>query len=533
MGPLDGACPAARDSGSVVRRALVRWCMPDLALAAAWVTLFYCLFLFQGYQKLFRDSDAAWHIRTGEAILATGELPRTDPYSFTMAGRPWLAWEWGADVAVGAVHRAAGLTGVAMLYGLAIAMATWLWFRLHWRAGGSFLLACAMAPLLLSTGNIHWLARPHVFSWLFLLAAVIYAERVAGASGAYRAATVRERLAIAAGMTLWANVHASFFLGPLIFAIYAAGAFLRPLVWDCDAVAEWHKARWYALAAITALAATLLNPYGWNLHLHLFRYLTDSALLNRIGEFQSFDFHAVGAGQIIAALLLAILGGTLALVQQRPERFLLTLVIAAAALRSARALPLVALLLLPLANASVTAWLRTAEGFHQRARQALNGFLAYSDNLRRLDAHASGWAIAWTVPVVLWGLLHVPAISARTGFPPDQFPVAAYAHVAQLPFGARLFAPDKFGGYLIYRYAGSRKVFFDGRSDLYGAEFLKEYGRMVQVRPGWRELWDSHNFTHALLPNDYSLIPALLSIGWQQVYRDGTATLMAARTGTK
>ena len=69
-------------------------------------------------------------------------------------------------------------------------------------------------------------------------------------------------------------------------------------------------------------------------------------------------------------------------------------------------------------------------------------------------------------------------------FPPISFPVAAYPHI---PPGARLFAPDKFGGYLIYRSNGALKVFFDGRSDLYGAEFLKHYSRLVQVRPGWRE----------------------------------------------
>ena len=94
---------------------LLRWFVPDLAFATACVTLFYCLFLFQGYQKLFRDSDAGWHIRTGEAILATGNLPRTDPYSFTRAGQPWFAWEWLADVATGSIHRSLGLKGVAAL----------------------------------------------------------------------------------------------------------------------------------------------------------------------------------------------------------------------------------------------------------------------------------------------------------------------------------------------------------------------------------------------------------------------------------
>src|SRR5215467_3310349 len=102
------------------------WLAPDLALALAAVTLFYCLFLFQGYQKLFRDSDAGWHIRTGERILTSHQLPRTDPYSFSREGQPWFAWEWLADVATGALHRAGGLNAVALFYAAAIALGVWL-----------------------------------------------------------------------------------------------------------------------------------------------------------------------------------------------------------------------------------------------------------------------------------------------------------------------------------------------------------------------------------------------------------------------
>ena len=193
------------------------------------------------------------------------------------------------------------------------------------------------------------------------------------------------------------------------------------------------------------------------------------------------------------------------------------------ALRSARALPLAALLLLPLANAAITGTLRRAA--------VLDGFLAYSGRLRAMDARFSGLALAPLVLLACFALLRTPAIQAATGFPPDQFPVEAYSQVASLPAGARLFAPDKFGGYLIYRSHGARKVFFDGRSDLYGAEFLKQYARMVQVRPGWREYWESFHFTHALMPNDYSLVPALEQVGWKAVYHDRTVTLLARETG--
>jgi hypothetical protein len=144
-------------------------------------------------------------------------------------------------------------------------------------------------------------------------------------------------------------------------------------------------------------------------------------------------------------------------------------------------------------------------------------FLKYSDNLRALDARFTGLAL---IPFVLLAAFY---LTPAAGFPPDQFPVAAYPHI---PAGARLFAPDKFGGYLIYRSKGTLKVFFDGRSDLYGAEFLKRYARLVQVRPGWRNYWESFHFTHALLPADAPLLPALEQIGWRPIYEDKTATLL-------
>jgi hypothetical protein len=161
--------------------------------------------------------------------------------------------------------------------------------------------------------------------------------------------------------------------------------------------------------------------------------------------------------------------------------------------------------LLPIANAAIVPYCGKA-------------FQQYAANLRALDARCSG---LWIAPIVLAGAWF---LMPRAGFPPDQFPVAAYGHI---PAGSRLFAPDKYGGYLIYRSNGAMKVFFDGRSDLYGDDFLKQYARMTQVRPGWQELWNRWQFTHALLPNDYPLIPALQQLGWHDIYHDGTATLLA------
>jgi hypothetical protein len=374
---------------------------------------------------------------------------------------------------------------------------------------------------MLSTTNIHWLARPHVLSWLFLLAMLIGAEKVG------QAIRLPHLLTAAALTAIWANLHASFFLAPMIWLIYALAHAARPLIWNLDTQLEWRKARWFAYTASACAAASLLNPYGWQLHRHLFEYLTNTDLMARIGEFQSFNFHAEGAFQIVLTLGIAMLGATLAFSQKQLAHFLLAAVLIYAALRSARGLPLVALTLLPIANAAITRALASATNLRPTVRRAIDSVLAYSNNLRTLDARFSGLALAPIFAILLFALLRTPAIAARTGFPPDQFPVAASVEVEKLPASARILAPDKFGGYLIYRFQGQRKVFFDGRSDLYGSEFLKQYTRLTQLRPGWRAQLDEFGFTHALLPNDYSLVPALESLGWKRLYRDETATLLA------
>src|SRR5437660_323451 len=91
---------------------------------AAWLwrtetVLFLCLFfLFMTLRrdKFFGDPGSLWHVVVGERILSTGELIRTDPFSFTCAGEKWLSQAWLFDVGVALLHRAAGLTAILLVH---------------------------------------------------------------------------------------------------------------------------------------------------------------------------------------------------------------------------------------------------------------------------------------------------------------------------------------------------------------------------------------------------------------------------------
>ena len=443
-------------------------------------------------------------------MLNSHTLPYTDPYSFSRANAPWIDWEWGADVCMGLTHRVGGPAAVAVLFASIIAMTTWLWWQLTWTLGGDFLVGWLLAVPMLSTTNLHWLARPHIFSWSLALLALILIE-----SG------VESWIAVALLSVVWVNVHASFFLLPVMFLLYAAGEWISYFFF---ADARTPRTRWLVGAAFVAIVSSLLNPYGFHVHKHVFEYLSNSELIDRIGEFQSFNFHAAGAGQILAGLGAAALGGVLALTQGRVSHFLMAAVFLALGLRSARGLPLVALLILPLANRAVIQALHETQALKPALRKWLSGATQYSGNLRKLDQRQSGLALVPLIVVCLVFAARSGGAQKWAGFPPSEYPVEAVKH---LPPDARVLAPDMYGGYMIYRFNGERKVYFDGRSDFYGIAFMKNYIELVEVRPNWLDEFERQHFTHALLPVRYSLVPALLQKGWRRLYNDEVATVLA------
>ena len=477
------------------------WLLPNFLTIVFAVTLLQVLFLSAGMPRLFHDSDTGWHVRNGETILNTHALPRTDRFSYTREGQPWFAWEWLSDAVFGSAYRLAGLPGVAVLSALAIALTALGVAHLALSLGGNLFFTAGAIVVLLGTTSIHWLARPHIFSWILALLFLGVAEHERHGHGQ----PSRVLYALPFVAILWANLHGSFLLGPAILFIYAAGEWL-----------DRRSGKRFAAASLASLLATFINPYGWQLHDHVFSYLQNDYLMDHISEFRSFSFHSPGSLYVELFLLVAV-AGTLALLRQRAfGPAILGLAMLHISLYSARHLPTAAVLLLPLCVAALT---REAKGF-----AGLRRMLDYSERLLAIDRRIRGIVPAMLALAIAIGGVTALARSERVGFNPEVFPVRAAGFLENAK--GRIFTKDQWGGYLIYRFAGRAKVFIDGRSDFYGQNLLESYAQINEVKPGWDTALKQYGVRYVLVPPDNALASALqLSKTWKRVYSDWVAAV--------
>ena len=121
----------------------------------------------------------------------------------------------------------------------------------------------------------------------------------------------------------------------------------------------------------------------------------------------------------------------------------------------------------------------------------------------------------------------------RAEFSAERFPVNVIPVLEQHGMG-RVFTRDQWADYLIYRMYPSMQVYFDGRSDFYGNDFVNEYSKVMAASTGWDKVLDRYAVDRALLPVDEALAAVMKATpGWRVVYDDHKAILFertAART---
>ena len=500
---------------------------PSLTDLAFLFPLYFLFAKIGGIRYLLRDADTGLQIRAGEWMLQHHGVPRVDIFSFSKVGQPWFAWEWGWDVLSALLHQRFGMAGFALANCCILALTAVFVFRLARRRSGHPLLAFFITALAVQASCVHWLARPHLLSWLLFSVLLLVLDRI-------QAGSRRGLWALPALSLVWANLHGSFFLVPLLTLAYTLGDFLSGLLLTAGAfrLGYFYRAGRYAVAAAASLAVSLVNPYGFELHQHVARYLLDTSQLDVIREFQAFDFRHMPAVQVEILLLLGSAAAFWSFYRRRwPDAFILLLWLHLA-LHSTRNIPLFAFAVAGPASLMIRELLslgcrsRTARGLRTGARAVLFFGREFS-SLEQVERYCLPSVAALTMIALLLGAKSPDAFDAR--FDKRVFPVEALTALG--PASSRhLLTADQWGSYLIYDRYPNVKVFLDDRSDFYGAEFDSQAVRLFSAQYDWEETLTRYQIDAALLsPSDPLATVMKKSADWNVSYDDGLALVFSRR----
>jgi len=511
---------------------IVRYLLPPVRDLVFLVT-FWAILAGPLSSRPLADADIGWHIRTGEQILATHAIPRTDPFSSTMQGQPWFAWEWLYDLMLGVVHSAMGLNGVVWMAAFLIATTFALLFGQLLKRGTGMPVALLLWLLAVGGASIHLFARPHIASWLLTLLWFIALERWEQGS-----APSWLRWFFPLSMVLWVNLHGGWVLGLTLFAVYIAGSWVEGLRVD-DAITKIlcrQRCRAMAWTFMWSALATLANPYGWRLHAHIVRYLGDSYLMNQIAEFRSPDFHGMGQRCYVVILVLVLIAFAVGRSKIRASHWLVVPLVACAGVYAARNLPLASMLLVVITGPRL--WAGVVDlGGRPAAWHVLRSWVAgasdFDGRMRTQELSLKGYL--WPATGIVLALaicLHGGRLGSQSvvhaQFDGKHLPVGAVEYLRQEPSTKPVFAPDQWGGYLIYRLYPRRQVVIDDRHDLYGEKRFREYDVLIHGQPGWREVLDRWHLQTLVLPLDSTLANLLREIPqeWQVVHEGPLAVVM-------
>ena len=445
------------------------------------------------------DWDFWWHLKAGQYIIQSGSIPHIDPFSFTRGGSEWITHEWLSEVIMYAVFRAGGWIGLFILFGTSITAAWWICFQ---RCEGKPFIAAFAVVLATAASSPLFGFRPQMFT--LLLASIFIA-----ALDRYLCDNNRRVIWLLPPlMLLWVNLHAGYALGLALILLFALMAVVDK---------KWKRVGPLLLTFFISAAVVPLNPNGFRMFTYPFETLSAPAMQNFIQEWFSPDFHQFRFLPLAALILATFCVMALSPVRPRLSELFALSILSFAALRSGRHIPILAIFAAPLLAKYMAHWINSQT----------NG----SITLR--SATAAGPRIVFTLVLLfLPTFLIVQRIanfnSNAAAYEAQKFPAAAVEYLAKQETTGPIFNDYNWGGYLIWKLYPEKKVFIDGRADVYGDGFIFEYLRTYSGEKGWRETLDRFDIQTVLIQPNSALTSLLRDDkGWHKVFEDDQAIVFA------
>jgi hypothetical protein len=452
----------------------------------AWLLLAFGLPAVAALLALVPVNDLAYLVRAGDIMLTDRSILRTDPFTFTMGGRPWLDQQWAAAIAFGWLFRAFGWAGIVFLRALFLSVAVGATYLRTRRGNGDPLVSgcLVLGAFVVAAAVPGTLAvRPQLLVLpLFVASGWLIAGRSQHPGRAWFLVPI---------VVLWASLHGSFVLVPMMLVIAVVD----------DLISRRSTLLTTSLALLACLVAPVVSPFGAGTYQYVWEVATSPVIRHVVDEWRPLW------AQFPAWLLFLVVNAAAILITLR---------------RRAR---------MPTVEEGLTMLLFTGLAVWS-GRNAVWWMLAVPPIVGGLIRgwHPSG-APSRSLPVVIAATLAVLLLAAGTRVvtthPPEALLAEAPAGITQAV--AAVAQPDarvwdgRWGSWFEFSLP-STEMFVDPRVELFPDPVWSDFFRVADAAPGWQDTLDRWevDVVVASADRDARLLAAIgTDPGWRPVYQDG------------
>ena len=498
--------------------------------------LFYVLgmvalvFAFLAGLKTIAEFDLGWQMATGRWIVQHHQIPSTEVFSYTAAGQPWTY-----PVGAGLIFYGAYLLGGYSLISWLAALACVATVAILLRRGSAVTAALAIFAVPLIVTRVT--PRAEMFT------VVLFAATLSLLWQHYQTGSARLWL-LPVMMVAWVNLHPGFLAGLGLVAAYAMLEVVAMLTAaDRDgAITRLRRAFPWLVATC---AATLINPWGWNVFEILLRQQSAMGVHSQlILEWAPIPLNWT---HIVSGLsprdpdefyvLLAILLLAVAVACWR-RQFGAAILIAGAVIfpiRHTRMTALFSLVMVIVGGAMLVLFLPTLQRMIASVRTA--AILASAASVLMI-----GFAAMRVTNIVTDRSYRSGSelVSFGTGLS-WWFPEKAAALIERENLPGQIFSTGSEGAFMAFRLGPKYKNYIDGRAIPFGTELMLRSGSLKASppeSPQWKQEAERYGISTILVPigryGALQFFPVLKqfcsSETWTPVYLDETSAVFVRRT---
>ncbi len=446
------------------------------------------------------SADTWWHLSSGLWILHNHALPHTGIFS-QASDTPWIAASWTYDLKLAIFYQLTGLRAVpifAMGFKAFLAVVTFLLAGGHrgrfWPAVALSLVAqyiLAAAPPTPAYGSILLLG----VELLLLLES-------------RRSGSPRLLFWLPPLFLVWANLDVHFVYGLMLLGLFLASLPLESVV-STSASSLLTPAKVASPIAVSILA-TFITPFFYRPYGVFFSTIF-SAANTYLPDYKAPGFRQ---SQDYILLLLAMSAFLALGLRRSRDLFLITLLAICAGLSF---------------HAQRDVWLVVLAAVAVIGEMLMTRVLAAdstrADSMPLRDLLTAG-ALAFAVLIAAAALVLPRSSEVLLAKAAQSYPVAAANYIREHKLPQPLFNAFEWGGFLTW-YLPEYPVAIDGRTDLYGDEFIIQYSKVMNAEVRYTDFPALANARTIVLPRSAIMAEALNTVpGYKVAYSDGVALVL-------